>query len=31
MLDLDFEVGEAPELVEQLRTLADRYLRAVAT
>jgi predicted DNA-binding transcriptional regulator YafY len=31
MLDADFEVGEAPELVEQLRTLADRYRRAIAT
>jgi predicted DNA-binding transcriptional regulator YafY len=29
MLDADFEVGEAPELVEQLRTLADRYRRAI--
>jgi predicted DNA-binding transcriptional regulator YafY len=29
MLDVDFEVGEAPELVAQLRTLADRYLRAI--
>jgi predicted DNA-binding transcriptional regulator YafY len=31
MLDADFEVGEAPELVEQLRTLADRYRRAITT
>jgi predicted DNA-binding transcriptional regulator YafY len=31
LLDADFEVGEAPELVEQLRTLADRYRRAIAT
>jgi predicted DNA-binding transcriptional regulator YafY len=29
MLDLDFEVGEPPELVEQLRRLADRYRRAI--
>jgi predicted DNA-binding transcriptional regulator YafY len=29
MLDADFEVGEPPELVEQLRTLADRYRRAI--
>jgi predicted DNA-binding transcriptional regulator YafY len=29
MLDVDFEVGEALELVAQLRTLADRYLRAI--
>jgi predicted DNA-binding transcriptional regulator YafY len=28
MLDADFEVGEAPELVEHLRTLADRYRHA---
>ncbi len=28
MLDADFEVVEPPELVEQLRTLADRYRRA---
>jgi predicted DNA-binding transcriptional regulator YafY len=31
MLDADFEVDEAPELVEQLRTLADRYRRAITT
>jgi predicted DNA-binding transcriptional regulator YafY len=30
MLDADFEVGESPELVEQLRALADRYRRAIA-
>jgi len=30
MLDVDFEVDEPPELVEQLRTLADRYRRATA-
>jgi predicted DNA-binding transcriptional regulator YafY len=30
MLDADFEVDEPPELVEQLRTLADRYRSAVA-
>jgi hypothetical protein len=29
MLDADFEVEEPPELVERLRTLADRYRRAV--
>jgi predicted DNA-binding transcriptional regulator YafY len=29
MLDADFEVGEPPELLEQLRTLADRYRRAI--
>jgi predicted DNA-binding transcriptional regulator YafY len=29
MLDVDFEVVSPPELVEQLRTLADRYRRAV--
>jgi predicted DNA-binding transcriptional regulator YafY len=29
LLDVDFEVVEPPELVEQLRTLADRYRRAV--
>jgi predicted DNA-binding transcriptional regulator YafY len=28
MLDLDFEVNDAPELAEHLRRLADRYLRA---
>jgi predicted DNA-binding transcriptional regulator YafY len=28
MLDADFEVGDAPELAAQLRTLADRYRRA---
>jgi len=28
MLDVDFEVDKPPELVEQLRTLADRYRRA---
>jgi predicted DNA-binding transcriptional regulator YafY len=31
MLDADFEVGEPPELIEQLRTLADRYRRAITT
>jgi len=31
MLDVDFEVGEPPELVEQLRALADRYRRAIAS
>jgi predicted DNA-binding transcriptional regulator YafY len=30
MLDADFEVGEPPELVERLRTLAGRYHRATA-
>jgi len=30
MLDVDFEVGEPPELVRQLRALADRYRRAIA-
>jgi predicted DNA-binding transcriptional regulator YafY len=30
MLDADFEVREPPELVEQLRSLADRYRRATA-
>jgi predicted DNA-binding transcriptional regulator YafY len=30
MLDVDFDV-EDPELVEQLRTLADRYRRAITT
>ncbi|HEU4397550.1 MAG TPA: YafY family protein [Actinomycetota bacterium] len=29
MLDLDFEVGGPPELVEQLRALAERYRRAI--
>jgi predicted DNA-binding transcriptional regulator YafY len=29
MLDVDFEAVEPPELVEQLRTLADRYCRAI--
>jgi len=29
MLDADFDVVEPPELVEQLRTLADRYRRAI--
>jgi predicted DNA-binding transcriptional regulator YafY len=29
MLDADFEVDEPPELVERLRTLANRYRRAV--
>jgi len=29
MLDLDFEVGDPPELVEQLRALAERYRRAI--
>jgi predicted DNA-binding transcriptional regulator YafY len=31
MLGVDFEVGEPPELLEQLRTLADRYRRAIPT
>jgi hypothetical protein len=31
MLDVDFEAVESPELVEQLRTLADRYRRAIIT
>jgi len=30
MLEADFEVHEPPELVEQLRVLADRYRRAVS-
>jgi len=30
MLDVDFEVSESPELVEQLRKLADRYRRATS-
>jgi predicted DNA-binding transcriptional regulator YafY len=30
MLDADFEVDEPPELVEQVRALADRYRRATA-
>ncbi len=30
MLDVDFEVNEPPELVEQLRALADRYGRAIS-
>jgi predicted DNA-binding transcriptional regulator YafY len=30
MLEVDFEVTEPPELVEQLRTLAGRYQRAVS-
>jgi predicted DNA-binding transcriptional regulator YafY len=30
MLDLDFEVAEPPELVEQLRALAERYGRATS-
>jgi hypothetical protein len=29
LLDLDFTVEDPPELVELLRALADRYLRAV--
>jgi predicted DNA-binding transcriptional regulator YafY len=29
MLEVDFEVDGPPELVEQLRTLADRYRRAI--
>jgi hypothetical protein len=29
MLDADFEVGDCPELADHLRTLADRYRRAV--
>jgi predicted DNA-binding transcriptional regulator YafY len=29
LLDMDFEVTEPPELVDRLRVLADRYLRAV--
>lgn len=28
MLDMDFEVGEPPELVRQLRKLSERYKRA---
>jgi hypothetical protein len=28
MIDADFDVAEPPELVEQLRVLADRYRRA---
>jgi hypothetical protein len=31
MLDVDFEAVEPPELVDQLRTLADRYRRAIIT
>jgi predicted DNA-binding transcriptional regulator YafY len=31
MLDADFEVREPSELLEQLRTLADRYRRAITT
>jgi predicted DNA-binding transcriptional regulator YafY len=30
MLDFDFEVGEPPELVEELRRLSERYARAVS-
>jgi len=30
MIGADFEVAEPPELVEQLRVLADRYRRASA-
>ena len=29
MIDADFEVDDCPELADQLRTLADRYSRAV--
>ncbi len=29
MLDADFDVDDSPELADQLRTLADRYTRAV--
>ena len=29
MLDLDFEVSLAPELVAELRSLANRYRRAI--
>jgi hypothetical protein len=29
LLDVDFEVTEPPELVDRLRVLAARYLRAV--
>ena len=28
-LDADFEITDAPELAERLRTFAQRYLRAV--
>lgn len=31
MLDADFEIVDSPELVDALRTLAERYLRAVDT
>lgn len=31
MLDADFEIVDSPELVHALRTLAERYLRAVDT
>ena len=30
LLDADFEVVDAPELVDALRTLAERYRRATA-
>jgi hypothetical protein len=30
MLEADFEVHQPPELVEQLRVLAERYRRAVS-
>jgi hypothetical protein len=30
MLEMDFEVGGPPELIEQLGVLADRYRRAIA-
>jgi hypothetical protein len=29
MLDLDFSVAEAPELVDEVRKLAARYARAL--
>ncbi len=31
LLGLDFTVSEPPELVEHLRTLAERYARGAAT
>jgi hypothetical protein len=31
MIGADFEVAEPPELVDQLRVLADRYRRASAS
>jgi len=30
LLDADFEVVDSPELVDALRTLAERYRRATA-